>query len=128
MAKTKSKSTYVDGFVLVVPKKNTLKYKKMAMEARSVWVRFGATDYKECLIDDAKPQHISLTFPKLAKAKPSEQVWFSYITYKSRTHRDTVNKKVMDYFSKKYTEEEMTNSMPFDMKRISYGGFKVMVG
>lgn len=120
------KGTYVDGFILSIPKKNTAKYKKMASEACVVWKKFGALDYKECIIDDAAPKHVTFTFSKMAKPKPGEVVWFSFITFKSRQHRDSVNKKVMAYFEKKYTEKDM--SMPFDMKRFSYAGFKVVVG
>lgn len=121
-----SKETYVDGFVLSIPKKKTAEYKKMAREACAVWKKFGALDYKECIIDDAKPKHVTFTFAKMVKAKPSEAVWFAFIVYKSRKHRDTVNKKVMAYFDKKYNDDEM--QMPFDMKRFAYGGFKVEVG
>lgn len=120
------KGGYVDGFVLCIPKEKTNEYKKIASEARTVWKKFGALDYKECMIDDENPQHVVLTFTKLAKPKTGEVVWFSFITFKSRTHRDTVNKKVMAYFDKKYKSQEM--NMPFDMKRFSYGGFKVIVG
>lgn len=102
-------------------------YKKMCTEARQVWTKFGALDYKECVADDVKPPHISLTFPKMAGTKPSEQVWFSFITYKSKAHRDQVNKKVMAYFDKKYADKK-DQSMPFDMKRMAFGGFKVVVG
>lgn len=119
------KGAYVDGFVIPIPTKNTAAYKKMAREARAVWTKFGALDYKECMIDDVKPQHVTLTFPKIANAKKGETVWFSFIVFKSRKHRDAVNKKVMAYFEKKYTE---TTEMPFDMKRLTYGGFKVEVG
>lgn len=117
---------YVDGFVIPIPKKNTAKYKKMAREACTVWKKFGALDYKECMIDDAKPKYVTTTFAKLAKTKPDEVVWFSFIVYKSRQHRDSVNKKVMAFFEKKYGKNNM--QMPFDMKRFSYGGFKVEVG
>ncbi|OGE78984.1 MAG: RNA signal recognition particle [Candidatus Doudnabacteria bacterium RIFCSPHIGHO2_01_FULL_46_14] len=117
---------YVDGFVIPVPKKNTGKYKKMASDASKVWKRFGALDYKECILDDAKPKWVINTFPKMAKTKPDETVWFSFIVYKSRAHRDTVNKKVMAYYEKKYGKDAMKD-MPFDMKRFAYGGFKVMV-
>jgi uncharacterized protein YbaA (DUF1428 family) len=120
------KGNYVDGFVLSIPKKNTLKYKKMAREACAVWKKFGALDYKECKIDDVKPKFVTLTFPKMAQAKPSEAVWFSFIVFKSRQHRDQVNKKVMAYFAKKYGEGKM--DMPFDMKRFAYAGFKVEEG
>lgn len=120
-----TKAKYVDGFVLSIPKKNTAKYRKMAQEANEVWKRFGALDYKECMIDDPKPQLVWFTFPKMAKTKPNEAVWFSFITFKSRKHRDAVNKKVMAYFEKKYGKNQM--GMPFDMKRFAYGGFKVVV-
>lgn len=118
--------TYVDGFVIPIPKKNTAKYKKMASEANEVWRKFGALDYKECILDDANPgKAVTFTFPKMAKVKPGETVWFSFITFKSKKHRDTVNKKVMKYFDEKYKGKDM--DMPFDMKRFAYGGFKVMV-
>jgi uncharacterized protein YbaA (DUF1428 family) len=120
------KGEYVDGFVLAVPKKNTARYKKMAREALEVWKKFGALDYKECIIDDPKPKFITFTFPKMAKVKPGETVWFSFITYKSRGHRDSVDKKVMTYFDKKYGKDK--KQMPFDMKRFAYAGFKVEVG
>jgi len=121
-----NKSKYVDGFVLVIPKRNTAKYKKMAREACDVWMKFGALDYKECIIDDAKPKFVTLTFAKLTKIKPSDAVWFSFITFKSRKHRDLVNKNVMAFFEKKYAKNNM--EMPFDMKKFSYAGFKVVVG
>jgi uncharacterized protein YbaA (DUF1428 family) len=119
-----SPAKYVDGFVIAIPKKKTAEYKKIASEASRVWKRFGALDYKECIIDDAQPEYVTLTFPKLVKTKPGETVWFSFIVFKSRQHRDSVNKKVMAYFEKKYGNEM---PMPFDMKRFSYGGFKVEV-
>lgn len=117
---------YIDGFVLVIPKKNAAAYTKMAQEACEVWKKFGALDYKECVIDDAKPKHVTLTFPKLTGAKANEAVWFSFITFKSRKHRDAVNKKVMTYFEKKYGKDAMKD-MPFDMKRFSYAGFAAVV-
>lgn len=117
---------YVDGFVLSVPRKNTAKYKKMAEEGSRAWKRFGALDYKECMLDNVRPDKmVKFTFPKMAKAKRGEAVWFSFIVYRSRAHRDAVNKKVMAYFAKKYPGADM--QMPFDMKRFAYGGFKVMV-
>ncbi|HEY4488085.1 MAG TPA: DUF1428 domain-containing protein [Candidatus Paceibacterota bacterium] len=120
------KGTYVDGFVLTIPKKKAGAYRRMAAEAAKVWKRFGALDYKECVIDDAKPTFVTFTFGKMAKVKPSEQVWFSYIVYKSRAHRDAVNKKVMAHFDKKYKDKK-DMPMPFDMKRMAYAGFKVVV-
>ena len=120
------KGRYIDGFVIAIPRKNTAKYKKLAQEASVVWKKFGALDYKECILDDVRPdKFVTLTFPKMAKTKPGEAVWFSFIVYKSRKHRVAVNKKVMAYFSKKYGKDMM--QMPFDMKRFAYGGFKVEV-
>lgn len=119
------KAGYVDGFVLPIPRKNTAAYKKMAKEACEVWKRFGALDYKECIMDDEKPPHVHMTFDRAMKTKPGEAVWFSFITFRSRAHRDAVNKKVMAYFGKKYADSAM--AMPFDMKRFSYAGFKIVV-
>lgn len=132
MAKEKQSARYVDGFVFVVPDKNVTAYKKIAREAKTVWMKFGALDYKECMGEDLKrkdskdtPKHLS--FASLTKAKPSETVWFSFITYKNRKHRDNVNTKVMAYFDKKYADKEDI-PMPFDMNRMAYGGFSVEVG
>lgn len=120
-------STYVDGFVLSIPKKNTAAYKKMATEAARVWKKFGALEYKECMIDDKKPDpSMSFTFEKMVKPKKNEVIWFSYIVYKSRAHRDAVNKKVMAYFDEKYKGKKMP-PMPFDMNRMVYAGFKPVV-
>lgn len=121
-----AKGNYVDGFVIPIPKRNTAAYKKIASEASTVWKKFGALDYKECIIEDAKPQFVTLTFPKMVKIKPGETVWFSFIVFKSKAHRTVVNKKVMTYFAKKYSQEK-EQAMPFDMKRFAYGGFKVIV-
>lgn len=116
--------SYVDGFVLVIPKKSLAMYKRMASVASKVWKKYGALDYKECIGDDLKPAMAMLTFPKLTKLKPSEVVVFSYIVFKSRAHRDRVNAKVMsDPFMDKYKDKPM----PFDMKRMAYGGFKTLV-
>jgi alkaline phosphatase len=123
----KNKTRYVDGFVLTVPKKKLSQYKKMAQDGGKMWKRYGALDYKECLIDDVKPKWVTFTFPKMAKAKPGETVWFSYITYKSRAHRDQVNKKVMAEMDKQKDKYNKDMPMPFDMKRMAYGGFKVVV-
>lgn len=125
------KGTYVDGFVIPIPKRNAAAYKKMAREGLKVWMRFGALDYKECMLDDMRPDPVvKMTFPKMAKTKPNETVWFSFVVYRSRAHRDAVNKKVMAHLAKKYGKDHKKNlmKMPFDMKRFSYGGFKVQVG
>ncbi len=119
------KGTYVDGFVIAIPKKNKAMYLKMAKEGSVVWKQFGALDYKECVIDDAKPKGVTFTFSKMVQAKPTEAVWFSFIVFKSRAHRDAVNKKVMAYFEKKYGKTGM--GMPFEMDRFATAGFKVEV-
>ena len=120
---------YVDGFVLVVPKKNFAAYKKMAAAAGKIWRKHGALDYKECMGEDIKPSMGGMTaqtFPKMAKCKRGETVWFSFIVYKSRAHRDKVNKDVMKDFDITHPEWK-DKPMPFDMKRFAYGGFKVVV-
>lgn len=118
------KTGYVDGFVLVVPKKKIAEYKKMAVMGGKTWMKHGALDYKECVGEDMSPKMVELTFPKLTSAKKNEVVVFSFITFKSRAHRDAVNKKVMKEFEV-YNDKKM--KMPFDMKRMSYGGFTVLV-
>jgi uncharacterized protein YbaA (DUF1428 family) len=120
---------YVDGFVLAVPKKNLKTYKKMAQAGGKMWRKYGALDYVECVGEDLHPKMggmKALTFPKLAKLKPGETVVFSYIVYKSRKHRDQVNAKVMKDPSMK-EENWKDTPMPFDVKRMAYGGFKVLV-
>ncbi len=123
-----TKAKYVDGFVLIIPKENEADYKKMAKEGAKVWKKFGALDYKECVGNDMFPAMADpkgLSFPKMTKAKDGDTIWFSFITYKNKKHRDEVNKKVMDYFSKKYSDE--VPGMPFDPKKMAYGGFTVIV-
>lgn len=117
---------YVDGFVIPIKKKNLKAYKKMAELGKRLWRKHGALDYKECIMEDPKPKWVKLTFPKLAKTKPGETVVFSYIVYKSRKHRDQVNEKVMKdpaMNDPKYKDMPM----PFEMNRMSYGGFDVIV-
>jgi alkaline phosphatase len=122
----KTSSRYVDGFLLVVSKKNLPAYRRMAAEGCRIWKKYGALDYKECVGDDLKPKGVTLTFPKIVKQKPSEVIIFSYITYKSRAHRDQVNAKVMKDSS--MNDPKYKNKpMPFDMKRMSFGGFTVIV-
>lgn len=116
---------YVDGFLLPILKKNLPAYKKMAAEGAKVWKKFGALDYKECVAEDMKAGGATSLFPVMVGLKAGETVVFSYIVFKSRAHRDQVNKRVMDYFSKKYEKKNM--KMPFDMKRMAYGGFNVLV-
>ncbi len=123
-------ATYVDGFVFVVPKNKLKIYKKMAQWGARVWKKHGALDYKECMGQDLHPKGQPgmkpLSFAKMAKAKTGETVWFSYIVYKSKKHRDAVNKKVMKEMeadANKYKDMPM----PFDMKRMAYGGFQAVV-
>jgi uncharacterized protein YbaA (DUF1428 family) len=120
--------TYVDGFVLPVPKKNLKTYKKMAALGARAWKKHGALQYFECVGDDLHPKMpgVIANFPKLAKAKPNETVFFSFIIYKSRAHRDLVNKKVMKEFEKEMGKHKQME-MPFDVKRMAYGGFKTLV-
>lgn len=122
-------SKYVDGFVLVIPKKNIAAYRKMAMEGAKMWMKYGALQYFECMGDDLNPYGKGpkgLTFPELTKLKKNETVWFSFIVYKSKKHRDQVNKKVMAQMDKD-AEKYKDMPMPFDMKRMAYGGFKPVV-
>ena len=120
----KQLALYIDGFVLVVPKAKLPAYRKMAAGGAKAWMKHGALDYKECVGDDMSPKNVVMTFPKMIKAKEDEVVIFSYITYKSKAHRNQVNAKVMKEMEKTYNENE---PMPFDMKRMAFGGFKVMV-
>ena len=113
---------YVDGFVLPVPRKNLDAYRRMATKAGKVWREYGAFDYKEAVADDVKKGKWT-SFPQAVKLKPGEVVWFSWILYRNRKHRDAVNKKVMADPSMK----EMPQGMPFDVKRMMYGGFQVIV-
>ena len=116
--------SYVDGFVLVVPKKKIEAYKKMAKEGAKVWMKHGALDYKECIGDDLNPKWAKLTFPSMTKLKKDERVWFSFIVFKSKAHRNKVNAAVMKEFEK---DKNTKMIMPFDMKRMAYGGFKAIV-
>ena len=114
---------YVDGYVLPVPKKNLAAYRRLAKLGAKIWKKHGALDYRECVGDDLKPKGM-LGFPTVVKPKAGETVVFSYIVFKSRAHRDAVNKKVM----KDPALAAMVNQkMPFDFKRMAYGGFKVLV-
>lgn len=121
-----NQTNYVDGFVLIVPKNRVEEYKKMAEDAAKVWKKHGALSYRECMLEDQKPEHVTFSFPIMTKAEKNETIWFSYIEYRSRKHRDEVNAKVMKEFEEKYGEDEHPD-MPFDMKRMSYGGFEVIV-
>ena len=115
---------YVDGFLLPVPKKKVNAYRTMARKAGKVWREHGAVEFRECIGVDLK-QKWSSTFPKLLKTKPSETVFFSWIVYKSRKDRDRVTKKVMK--DPRLAKMMDSKSMPFDMKRMAMGGFKILV-
>jgi uncharacterized protein YbaA (DUF1428 family) len=114
--------SYVDGFLLVVPKKKLAAYTKLARLAGKVWREHGALDYRECVADDLKMK-LGLPFPRLVKTKPGETVVFSFIVYKSRTHRDKVNARVMT----DPRMQEPPKDIPFDPKRMVCGGFKTIV-
>ena len=121
---------YIDGFVLVVPNDKADEYKKMAEGGRDSWMKHGALGYFECRGDDLIPQEMggekARAFTEMAGAGSNETVWFSFIIFKSKEHRDEVNAKVMaemDEHMKDYQDMQM----PFDMKRMAYGGFQVEV-
>lgn len=123
-ARRASGAKYVDGFVLIVPKKNVQAYHRMAQASGKIWREHGALEFRECVGDDLKVK-MGLPFPRLTRLKRGETVFFSWIVYKSRAHRDSVNKKVMkDPRIAKMMEQ---GPMPFDVKRMAYGGFKVLV-
>ncbi len=115
---------YVDGYVVPVPKKKLAAYRALARKAGKLWKEHGALEYVECVADDVKTGKYT-SFPQSVKLKPSEMVIFAYVVYKSRAHRNSVNKKVM----KDPRMQKMCNpkSMPFDGKRMFWGGFKSIV-
>ena len=113
---------YVDGFVIPVPKKNLAAYRNMARKAGRIWLEHGALEYRECVGDDLAVK-MGLPFTRLVRPKRGETVIFSWIAYSSRGHRDAVNAKVM----KDPRLAAMPKEMPFDVKRMAYGGFKTIV-
>jgi uncharacterized protein YbaA (DUF1428 family) len=115
---------YVDGFLLAVPKKKMDSYLDMARKAGKVWKEHGALEYRETVGDDLKVK-MGMPFPKAARAKAGETVVFSWIVYKSKAHRDSVNKKVMK--DQRIASMMDPKSMPFDVKRMAYGGFEIRV-
>ncbi len=119
---------YVDGYVLPVPRKNLGAYRRMAKAAGKIWMKYGALQYVETVADDVKPGKWT-SFPQSVKLKKGEAVVFSFIVYRSRGQRDRINKKVMQLFTtdprfKKYMDPK---NMPFDGKRMFWGGFKGIV-
>jgi uncharacterized protein YbaA (DUF1428 family) len=120
--------TYVDGFVLPVPRKNLAAYRKMAAQGARVWKKHGALEYFECVGDDLSPKMPGMKaarFPAVARAKAGETVVFAFIVFKSKAHRDAVNKRVMKEMQE--TAGDQPPKMPFDMTRMAYGGFKTIV-
>jgi uncharacterized protein YbaA (DUF1428 family) len=116
---------YVDGFVIAIAKRKLQAYRRIARRAGEVWREKGALEYRECVGDDLNLKGMGKTFPRLVRLKRGETVLFSWIVYKSRAHRDQVNARVMkDPRIQKMMEP---GAMPFDMNRMSYGGFKVLV-
>ena len=115
---------YVDGFVVPVPKKNVQAYRRMAQKAGRIWREHGALEFRECIGDDVKMGKLT-SFPQSVKLKPNETVMFSWIVFKSRAHRDRVNAKVMK--DPRLADMMDPKAMPFDAKRMIYGGFKILV-
>jgi uncharacterized protein YbaA (DUF1428 family) len=115
---------YVDGFIVAVPKKKIDAYRKMSTKAGKIWREYGALDYVECFADDVKPGKWT-SFPQAVKLKTGEAVVFSWIVYKSRRDRDRINKSVMK--DKRLASMMDPKNMPFDGKRMMWGGFKVIV-
>ena len=115
---------YVDGYVLPVPKKNMKAYRRLAAKAAKVWRDHGAIQYCESVGDDLKVK-FGVPFTRMIKPKPGETVIFSFIVFKSRAHRDKVNANVMK--DPRLAAMCDPKSMPFDCKRMVYGGFKIMV-
>lgn len=115
---------YTDGFLIPVPKANLEAYRAMAESAGQIWKEHGALDYKECVLDDGESEH-GLPFPKGINSKDDEAVVFSWIVYESREHRDAVNARVMK--DPRIDAMCKDGQMPFDSKRMMYGGFKVIV-
>lgn len=115
---------YVDGYVLPVPKKHLQAYRRMAQKAGKIWREHGALEFRECAGDDLTVQ-CGVPFPRLIKPKAGEIVMFSWIVFKSRAHRDRVNAKVMK--DPRLSDSMDEKAMPFDAKRMTYGGFRVLV-
>ena len=114
---------YVDGFIVPVQKKKLAVYRRMATRAQKIWREYGALDYRECVADDVKVGKWT-SFPRSVKLKKGETVVFSWIVYKSRKHRDAVNKKIMA--DKRIADMMDKRKVPFDTKRMIYGGFETM--
>lgn len=122
---------YVDGFVVVVPDNKTDEYKEAASMGRDMWMRHGALAYFECKGNDMARQDMggekTRAFTEMAGAKDGETVWFSFIVFKSKEHRDEVNAKVIEEMQQDQAQDHEDEQMPFDMKRMAYGGFEAIV-
>ena len=116
--------SYVDGFLVPVPKKRLAAYRRMAAKAGKIWREHGALEFRECIADDVKWGKRT-SFPRSVKQKTGETVFFSYIVYKSRADRDRINAKVMK--DKRLAKMMNPAAMPFDAKRMIWGGFKTVV-
>ncbi len=121
---------YIDGFVLVVPKNKQEDYKKMAEGGRDAWMKHGALEYFECRGDDMIPQEMggekARAFPEMTGAASNEDVWFSFIVFKSKEHRNEVNAKVMAEMNE-IMKDQKDMQMPFEMHKMAYGGFQAEV-
>ena len=115
---------YVDGFVVPVPKGKLEAYRHMAEECGKIWKEHGALEFRECVGEDLKTTW-GVPFTKIIKLKPGETVMFSFIVYRSRAHRDRVNAKVMK--DERLTKQMAKAKMPFDVKRMVFGGFETLV-
>jgi uncharacterized protein YbaA (DUF1428 family) len=116
---------YVDGFVIPIPKKNVPAYRRMARKAGRIWRKHGAVEFRECVGDDLNVKGMGATFPRRMALKRGETVFFSWIVFTSRAHRDRVNARVMNDPGIATMMEG--KAMPFDMKRMLYGGFRMLV-
>ena len=114
---------YVDGFVLPIPRKNLPAYRRLARKAARIWREYGALEYRECVGDDLKVKGV-VPFPRRVQCRPGETVVFAWITYRSRAQRDRINARVMK--DPRFAGMD-PKSMPFDVKRMTYGGFRVLV-
>lgn len=115
--------TYVDGFVIPVPKRKFAAYKKLATWGKKIWMKHGALQYFECVADDLEVMPGCGDFKEMVTIKRGETLWYSFIVYKNKAHRNAVNKKVM----REMQGQEALKDMPFDVKRMAHGGFKTVV-
>jgi uncharacterized protein YbaA (DUF1428 family) len=123
-------SKYIDGFVLVVPKDKREEYAKMAEMGKESWMKNGALEYFECRGEDMATKEMGgekpLTFPEMTKAKENEDVWFSFVVFKSKAHRDEVNAKVVAEMNEAMKDQK-DMQMPFEMHKMAYGGFEAVI-